>query len=164
MLANVIILALFGIVMLCLEVVLPGGIVGIIGSLLVLTSVALVFISPELQLYGIGIQVILAAGIITLTVAAFVTWMRYFHKTIIGKRLVLTNTVGEDAHLLRVGPTLAGQAGVAKSDLRPSGTVVVDGKRYEARSVTGFVPAGAAVRVSRSEGTTLLVTPASDSP
>lgn len=138
MFASIIILALFGIVMLCIEVVLPGAIIGIIGGGLIIASLALTFISPEMQQQGFGVQVALAAGIIVATIGTFISWMRYFHKTIIGRRLILNETVGGGIEEAKA-KDLTGAKGIAKSDLRPSGTVLIDGSRYEAHSPVGFI-------------------------
>ena len=161
MLVPIIVLAVFGIVMLCIEVVLPGAIIGIIGGGLIIASLVLVFISPSMQDYGMGAQVAIAFGIVTATVISFLTWMRYFHKTIVGRRLILKDTVGDDhwADEPQSLSTLAGKTGVAQSNLRPTGTIKIDGKQYEAQSSAGFVERGAAIRVSKVEGTMVTVVP-----
>ena len=162
MLATILILAVFGIVMICLEIVLPGAIIGIIGGGLLLTSLALTFVSPEMQGYGIGAQFAIAVGIIVVSVACIAAWMRYFHKTSVGRRLILGTTVGHGDSSVGTGAgsdksELQGKMGVAKSDLRPAGTVLIDGNRYEAHSPTGFVPSGSNVRVARVDSDSLVV-------
>ena len=48
--------------------------------------------------------------------------------------------------------TLAGKKGLAKTDLSPKGTVLVEGELWEAESVSGNIPAGAEVQVTSVEG------------
>ncbi|MCB1095170.1 MAG: NfeD family protein [Verrucomicrobiae bacterium] len=158
MLATVIILALFGIIMLCLEVVLPGAIIGIVGGGLIIASVVLTFTDPEMQQYGTGIQSFLAVGIIITAIASLLWWMRYFQTTFIGRHLILRAKGGQDTPP-EAFPDLKGKMGVAKSDLRPSGTVVIDGIRYEAQSPTGFISQGTGIKVSKCEGNSVAVIP-----
>ncbi|MGK0187896.1 MAG: membrane-bound serine protease (ClpP class) [Verrucomicrobiales bacterium] len=157
MLASIIILAVFGIIMLCLEVVLPGAVIGIIGGGLIIASLVLTFTNSEMQDYGPGVQVTLAAGIFVLSIGIFVSWMRYFHKTIIGRHLILNETVGGGTQE-KAPEDLTGKTGIAKSDLRPSGTVLIEGTRYEAHSPVGFVTQGTAIRVIGRDGCSLTVT------
>ncbi len=53
--------------------------------------------------------------------------------------------------------TLVGRAGVASTDLRPSGMVDVDGDFYDAISLKGFIDKGDAVEVKRYENFQLYV-------
>lgn len=76
-------------------------------------------------------------------------------------RVALKNTLSVEAGY---GPpraegieACAGKRGVAATLLRPSGGVEVDGRRYDARSESGVLPAGTPVIVTRVEGTELIV-------
>jgi membrane-bound serine protease (ClpP class) len=60
-------------------------------------------------------------------------------------------------------PVLIGAAGVAKSDIGPSGVAYVAGEEWSARSDSGPIAKGSPVRVKRKEGLSLIVEPASDS-
>ncbi len=53
---------------------------------------------------------------------------------------------------------LVGSEAQTVSDLRPQGTVEILGKRYPARSLSGFITTGTRVSVSRSESGSLIVT------
>lgn len=48
--------------------------------------------------------------------------------------------------------SLAGKKGLAKTDLSPKGTVLVQGELWQAESVSGNIPAGAEVEVAAVEG------------
>jgi membrane-bound serine protease (ClpP class) len=58
---------------------------------------------------------------------------------------------------------LVGQEGVALTDLRPTGTVSVNGERIDAVSDVGYVDEGKPVRVIRSESYRHVVEPIRDS-
>jgi membrane-bound serine protease (ClpP class) len=57
---------------------------------------------------------------------------------------------------------LVGHDGVALTDLRPAGTVRIDGERIDAVSDIGFIEQGRRVRVIRSESYRHVVEPISD--
>src|SRR5229473_3601228 len=54
-------------------------------------------------------------------------------------------------------PVLIGAAGVAKSDIGPSGVAYVAGEEWSARSDSGPIAKGSPVRVKRKEGLSLIV-------
>ncbi|MFZ9681591.1 MAG: NfeD family protein [Cephaloticoccus sp.] len=54
---------------------------------------------------------------------------------------------------------LIGRTGKAATALAPTGYVVIDGRQHEAFSRTGFVEAGAAVKVIGADTFRLIVTP-----
>jgi membrane-bound serine protease (ClpP class) len=56
-------------------------------------------------------------------------------------------------------PDLLGQEGVALTDLRPSGTVLVGEERVDAVSESAWIEDGTAVKVVSSEGYRLVVRP-----
>ena len=52
---------------------------------------------------------------------------------------------------------LTGKIGVTDTELKPSGTVLIDNEIYEARTEDGFVEAGRGVRVTRVIGRKIFV-------
>jgi len=52
---------------------------------------------------------------------------------------------------------LIGKIGVTDTDLRPSGTVLIDGEIYEAKTDSEFLEAGRGVRVTRVKGKKIFV-------
>jgi membrane-bound serine protease (ClpP class) len=77
------------------------------------------------------------------------------------KKLTLATTVGgtlEDTlvvkHASQVHP---GDVGVARSALRPYGTIEIGGQQMEATSEAGYLQAGTAVRVREVSGTKIVV-------
>ena len=60
-------------------------------------------------------------------------------------------------------PALVGATGVAKSDIGPSGVAYVAGEDWSVRTEGGPISKGAAVRVKRKEGLSLIVEPARES-
>jgi len=52
---------------------------------------------------------------------------------------------------------LTGKIAVADTDLRPSGTVLIDNEIYEAKTEGEFIEAGRGVRVTRVHGRKIFV-------
>jgi membrane-bound ClpP family serine protease len=89
--------------------------------------------------------------------------LRIMPNTPIGRRLVLGDRQDDDDAVppdLRPGGELSrlvGSEGVVLTDLRPIGTIKVEGERHSALSEMGMVRAGSRVRVVGVEGTELRV-------
>ncbi|NGQ94120.1 nodulation protein NfeD [Brevibacillus sp. SYP-B805] len=152
--ANWIHIALFllGIVMVFLELFLPGGIVGGIGFVSLISGLVLAAYDTRQGLASLGIAV-LVTGIVTFVL------VKYFGLKGIWQKLTLRytqqNEAGYVAHEDRRG--LAGKAGIALTPMRPAGVVKIEGKRIDAVSAGGFIPAGSAIVVAYVEGTRVVV-------
>lgn len=98
--------------------------------------------------------------------------LKIYPDTAMGRRLILGDPEGRatrdaepdsepgaDDGVNEAG-TLVGLAGVALTELRPVGTVELDGKRIEASSEAGLIHAGQRVRVTAVEGAKVKVRPA----
>lgn len=149
MLAIVVLLGL-GLFLFVLEAVLPGGIVGTIGAVLILFSAYLIH-----KEYGGEVAAIYltasAAAALGLGFASF-----YFF----AKRLSLAPPEPLDGAEAETAD-LIGKTCVVVSALRPSGTVRVDGRRRPAhcKGQTTEIKKGSAVRVVGRDSTFLLVEP-----
>jgi membrane-bound serine protease (ClpP class) len=70
---------------------------------------------------------------------------------------------GEAAPQSEVHRGLVGKSGTAETPLRPSGTVRIDGQRYDASAEAGMIARGTAVKVLRARGSGLVVAPVAES-
>jgi membrane-bound serine protease (ClpP class) len=151
MITTVIALAAAGVALLFLEMFLPGIIAGVIGGILLIASVVTAYesIGPE-------------AGNITLVATTVVTaglwwwWATKFQHTRFGRRMTLaaTSTGTSQAEGLA---QLIGQTGTAVTALRPSGTILVEGRRVDAITGGEFLEKGTPVRIVRAEGSGVIV-------
>jgi membrane-bound ClpP family serine protease len=149
----IILLFALGIVLLAVEVIVPGGILGSIGALLMFGGCIAAFIR-----YGTGGGLMAVAIAAVLTVLAFYIEFRVLPKTAVGRRAFLTSEIkavssafGEEAR------DLIGKSAEALTMLSPSGYIMVEGKRYEAFCQSGQVPAGAALEVTGADNFRLIV-------
>jgi len=142
-------LILTGGVLLLLETVLPGLIAGILGGLCLLAAVIMSYVSygsrtGNAALLGVGLG--LAAGT--------VLWIRYFPESRMAKVFVSEKTVG-DLGVER--PELVNRSGVAFTNLRPSGTALIDGHRVDVVTEGSLIERGTPVKVVAVEGMRVVV-------
>ena len=151
MLSTVIALALAGVALLFLEMFLPGIIAGVIGAILLIAAVFTAY-------HDIGP----AAGNVTLLAASAATaglwwfWATKFQHTRFGRRMTLTAADTGTSQAAGLAE-LIGQFGTAITPLRPSGTILIAGKRVDAITGGDFVEKGTSVRIVRIEGTGVIV-------
>ena len=151
MLSTVIALATAGVALLFLEMFLPGIIAGVIGGILLIAAIVTAYweISP-------------GAGNITLVATAAVTaglwwwWATKFQHTRFGRRMTLATTSTGTSQAAGLAQ-LIGQTGTAATPLRPSGTILVAGKRVDAITGGEFLEKGTPVRIVRAEGSGVIV-------
>ena len=159
---------LLGVALVFVEILLlPGTIIfAALGALLMLGSLLwgmadiwpgdAFSLSPEIFVrpaYTLSLGFFIAIGL-------FVAAMKFLPSTSVWSRLVLSaeisasSATGQEQQREFV---TSGALGVVISPLRPTGTIEIAGKRYEARSEVGEIAAGAAVRVVRRADFVLIV-------
>src|SRR6185436_6804264 len=146
MLSTVIALAAAGVVLLFLEMFLPGIIAGVIGGILLIASVVTAYreLGP-------------AAGNITLIATTAITaglwwwWATRFQHTRFGRRMTLDATSTGTSQADGLAQWI-GQTGTAATPLRPSGTILIAGKRLDAITAGEFLDPGTPVFIVRTEG------------
>jgi membrane-bound serine protease (ClpP class) len=144
--ALIIALLLVGFLLIAAEVFLPGLILGTIGFLCFVASVALIFTQ-----YGTSAGLFAAFAVGILSLVGFVVWLFVFPHTFIGRRLMLRTSQPAD-HTAAEHRTLIGETGEALTPLRPSGTARIGGKRVDVTSVGEFLEQGAAIVVIGADG------------
>ncbi len=151
MLTSVIGTGVAGLLLLFLEMFLPGLVAGILGAILLIVSIAMAYLN-------LGP----AAGNAALLIAAASTgglwwwWATRFQHTRFGRSMTLESTVASGAVADGL-PGLAGKTGSALTTLRPSGTVMVEGRRVDAMTDGEFIEAGTAIKVVRAHGLGVVV-------
>lgn len=146
------ILLAVGLLLIFLEFFLPGGVMGTIGALVVLASIALFAMQTDsmilILLYTIGSIVSVAL------LFRFALW-RIRHgepgKTIYSD----DDQEGFTASAFDKGAI--GKIGIVDTDLRPGGHIIVEDKRHSAISRSGYIPKGEKVKVLGGEGESLIV-------
>lgn len=152
-----ILIFVIGVLLVILELFIPGGIVGIIGGALILTGLILSLIGriefvrpPDLTnaFTSVGIALILSVVGAAVILRGFVE-MPVFKRLMLGKHVQPGRGDGipEDARR-----SIIGQSGVADTALRPGGRVRVDDRYYDATTEGDLIPAGSTVTVIGIDG------------
>ncbi len=153
-------LFLAGMVLIIAEFLLPGGVLGGIGAImLIVSTVAGVRAYPEAAMLIIvgellGAFLCVLAGLFLLT------------KTKAGKAIALEKVqLAEEGYVNMPSETsLVGSHGTVFTALRPAGTIMVDGRRIDAVSDGVFLDEGARVRIIEVNGNRVLVEADEDPP
>ena len=149
------------------EIVVPGHILpGAIGVLLIVGSLVMGLVDTETVPLSIQWEEgwitralatvfgsILATAVLTYAAFRVLPESRYVRQFLLPSSIEGRATDNIDADNRGV----VGEVGVVVSDLRPSGKVEVAGRRYDAVAEHGFVSAGAAVKVLRAQGFSVVV-------
>ncbi|MEW5921710.1 MAG: NfeD family protein [Bacillota bacterium] len=146
-------LFVFGVVLILVEVFIPGfGIFGIGGLVAVAVSIVL---SATTAVEGL--RILLYSFILSAVCGWFA--FRYFQRRGTLRRFILMETATREAGYSASADLshLASREGITVTPLRPSGMVEVDDTRYDVVSEGSFVPAGVGVKVIKVEGRRVVV-------
>ncbi len=152
--SRVLLFYLGGLLLIFLELYLPGGILGTIGSILIVVSMVYAYrVLPQQAPLIIAFQILLGGILIYI-------WIKQFHRTRWGKRLILeekedTNRgyVAQEKELEK----LVGKEGITLTLLRPVGIAEIEGKRVGVVTEGIYVGKGKKVRVLEVSGNQLKV-------
>jgi membrane-bound serine protease (ClpP class) len=150
MLTTVIGTGVAGLLLLFLEMFLPGLVAGIAGAILLIIAVFMAYTD-------LGTE----AGNLTLLLAVLASggmwwwWATRFQHTRFGRSMTL-EAVGKGGAVADL-TGFAGKDGSALTPLRPGGTVDIGGQRIDAITDGEFVEAGTAIHVVRAHGMSVLV-------
>lgn len=149
----VILLFSIGIVLVALEVIVPGGLLGAIGGLLMFGGCVMSF----MEFGTTGGIVSLALAFSVATIALFIE-LKILPKPRLGKRAFLSKQITAVSRAVPAeAAQLIGKNAEATTLLSPSGYVTVDGRRYEAFCQSGQAPVGAALKIIGADNFRLIV-------
>ena len=137
----IVLLFITGVLLLAAEVVLPGGLAGIIGGIALLVGSVLTFSE-----YGAGSGTLATLGALIVVGGMLYIEMVWLPRSKIGRDLVVQSTVGGEQPPV-ASATVIGKPAKALTTLAPSGFVDIEGTRYEAYCRTGHVSRGANLTV-----------------
>ena len=144
---------IIGLALLVAELVVPGGIVGIIGGALMIISLLFAGESVVHMAYSILIAVFIA-------IIGMVILMKFFGKNLhVFNKLILRDaTTTEEGYVSNVNRIdLLGKMGDTITPLRPAGTIIVDNERIDAVSEGSYIDANRQVEVIQVEGSRIVV-------
>lgn len=149
-----------GLLLIAAEIFLPGGAAGVIGGLALLAAMAVGLVAfPAPWGFISAISIVVFGGIVLLL------WVQIFPRTRTGRRITLRSDGADFKSCAQPPPELVGAAGEALTALRPAGTALIAGKRYDVLADGGvWLAAGSALRVSAIRDCHVIVRDAAAAP
>jgi len=148
---TILLLSVIGILAVIAELVLPGGILGVVGAICLLGAVVTTFITYGATAGTIALAAVVAIGLVTLRI-----WMRFFHRLPFTKQLVLNETVGIDAQV-PARAALVGRTGISLTELMPSGHAEIGGEKFDVMAEGAAIRRGATIVVVETRGPSVMV-------
>jgi membrane-bound ClpP family serine protease len=133
----IVFLFVIGAILLGLEVIVPGAILGIIGGVAMLVGVIVAF--DQFGFQGGGM-----AAVAAVVLVAFTLYLEFvlLPRSRLAKTFSMTATVAGRSQPVLADRGVIGRRVVAITPLAPSGVVELDGRHYEAFARDGHVSAG----------------------
>jgi len=167
-----ILLFVIGVLLLAAEIfVIPGfGVAGILGIIFVLCGLSFSMLANDyfdFKLSKPGLLMnsfLIVIGAMVLSIVLMVVFGRNLMRSSAFKRLVLQDEQRSDTGYTSSVPkiNLLNKQGIAKTVLRPSGKIEIDGVWYDAVALDGFIDAGEQIYVEKHENYNLFVRKVSD--
>ena len=150
-------LFVIGFAALFLELFVPAaGVVGALGIICMITGTVLAYNSS-----GRLVGSIFLAGILIGTPVMIMLGLKAFPKSFVGKKLILSKSFEQKEGFTSAEnekyQILKGKEGLAVTNLRPSGMIVVDGKKYSVVTAGEMIERLSHVRVVKVEGNRIVV-------
>lgn len=148
---TILLLSAIGIVAILAELVLPGGVLGVVGFLCLIGAVIVTFTA-----YGVTWGLLALFVLVVLCLLTLSLWMKYFHRLPFTRSLLLNEEVGRDK-ALDERQELIGEIGIALTDLHPSGHAEVNGTRIDVISEGQQIKKGETITVVSTSGPSIFV-------
>ena len=149
---TVLILFAAGAILLGLEILVPGAVLGIVGGTSLLAGVVVAFS----QFGGEGGAIALLVAVLLVAAVVYVELV-FLPKSRVVKAFSMSSTMAGQSQPAIADRSIIGRSATAVTSLSPTGIVEADGKRYEAFSRDGFKAAGATLRVVDMDNFRLVV-------
>lgn len=150
------ILFILGLLLMLVEVFVPGGIVGGVGLVLLVVGIVLTAESAMDVVIMVALLLLLVAAV------AFVV-LRSAKRGKLSRILILRSSASRESGFSATDDysSMVGKEGVALTTLRPAGMADFDGQRMDVVSEGAYIDKGEKVRIIRSEGRKIIVQPLS---
>lgn len=145
-------LLIIGLLLIFIEFYLPGAIMGIIGSVMIIASLV-VFVSESSSPIYIVLYMIGVAFCIGLLIK-FALWRIVHTKE---DRSIYSDDAQVGFKASHYDKQAIGKKGVVLSDLKPGGYVLIDGEQHGAISVSGYLPKGTPIIAIGGQEESLIV-------
>ena len=149
---NPFVLLAIGFLLLFLEFFLPGGVIGISAILFILGSLVAFVLEGHSPLLSL-----LYFVFVTASIAFFIRWILYAIKKTGPKNTIMLDSNQEGFVASHFDKSLIGKEGIALTDLKPAGKILVEGKEVQALSELGYISRSLKIQVVGGKGNHLVV-------
>lgn len=143
---------LLGLFLVLLEFYLPGAVMGVLGGIMILASVVL-FAMETTSLWWVLLY-IAGVSIILFYLVKFAMWKI---RTAKPNRSIYLDSDQTGYQASSFDASLVGKKGIVVTDLKPGGHILVEGKRLQALSQSGYLVKGTEVIVLGGQEESLIV-------
>ncbi len=148
-----ILLFLCGLILFAVELVLPGGILGVLGTLAIVWAV--------FSATGNAVQATISLSIafVAAGICLFIMSKVLSRKMLLWERIILRDALSTEKGYVSTESRkeLISQTGISLSPLRPAGTALINGERVDVVSEGNFIEANSEVEVVEVEGMRIIV-------
>jgi len=134
------------------EVIVPGGILGVLALLCVLGATW-----AGAANYGAVGGALTFAGALTAVVLLVVIEFKLMAHTAWGSRFMLGASVSGHSNVAQGEADIIGHEATALTRMNPSGKVAIDGRSYEAYSQDGYIESGETVLIAQRDNFKLII-------
>ncbi|AOR98889.1 uncharacterized protein BSBS38_02611 [Bacillus subtilis] len=148
-----VLLFIAGVILILLEIFLPGGIIGLLGLGAIIASLFLAAGSFTVM----AVSLLIASAV---SITAFILLTRVLGKRMkFFKKLILNDSTNTESGYVsnQTRTDLMGKVGITFTPLRPSGTVIIDDERLDVVSEGSFTEKDKKVKVIKVEGSRIVV-------
>jgi membrane-bound serine protease (ClpP class) len=149
-------LLIIGIAVILLEFFIPSfGLIGVIGAASVISAIVIAF-----RTSNIAGSIFLIASLIIVPVLMLI-FFKIFPRTYFGKKLILgrrfENYDGFTSYTPEKYEKLLGISGIAETDLRPSGMILIEDRKLSAVTSGEYIEKGKPIVVIKIEGSRIVI-------
>ena len=152
---NILVLILFisAILLIILEMFVPGGIMGILGIIVLVASIIIINTNTQATTFILLVAFVLFISLYLINIYIFKRKLLFLN------RFILEDTIStKEGYVAKESEvTLIGQDLIAFTDLRPSGTATLNNEKYDVVTEGEFIEKGTTVRVINVEGMRIVV-------
>ena len=125
-----------------LEVLLPGGLLGILAAVCLVAATAI-----TMQDYGFFIAAILFFATTIIALGMIIVELKIFAGTKYGKHFFLSSQIQGRSNKCQAKASIIGEIGSTLTPMVPGGRVTINGKIFDAASSDGYMEANTPVKV-----------------
>jgi membrane-bound serine protease (ClpP class) len=136
-------LTVTGMVLIAVDFYLPSFVLGIVGIVLMVIATAVCYSITS----SANETIMLFCGEVALGIGVGYASIKYFPKTVTGKKMILAETQTGGSAQSQQTNNWVGREGVAQTILRPAGVALVDGKRLDVVAESDMIESGSPIKI-----------------